>query len=219
MIVTNWGLVDYQEAWNRQLAIADDILQHNADDTLVFCEHPSVITLGRTTQAGSILESYHSERFSNVPFFETDRGGEATVHNPGQLVGYPVFNLQRTTPDLHLFLRSIEEAIIDALLVFHIHAHRIEGLTGVWVGGDRKICAIGIHCRKWVTTHGFALNVNNDLSLFDTIIPCGIHDKSVTSISAETKIRHSFHQVREEVAKSFIKIFSLKSDFDKSLTT
>ncbi|MBI2794100.1 MAG: lipoyl(octanoyl) transferase LipB [Ignavibacteria bacterium] len=219
MIITDWGLIEYQEAWKQQLKIADDILHHNVDDTLVFCEHPAVITLGRTTQAGSIVESYHSEQFSDVPFFETDRGGEATVHNPGQLVGYPVFNLMRTTPDLHWFLRSIEEAIIDALSVFHIEAHRIEGLTGVWVGGDRKICAIGIHCRKWVTTHGFALNVSNDLALFNTIIPCGIHDKSVTSILAETGISHSIPQVREEVSKSFIKVFSLKSVLVNAVTT
>lgn len=211
MIIANWGLVEYQEAWKRQNLIADDIIHHNADDTLVFCEHPEVITLGRATQSGSIMASSRTGHESDVPFVETDRGGEATVHNPGQLVGYPIFNLSRTTPDLHWFLRSIEEAIISALSAVKIKAHRIEGLTGVWVGGDRKICAIGIHCRKWVTTHGFALNVNNDLSLFNTIIPCGIHDKTVTSIANETGFTHSMVEIRTEVARSFIKTFAQKS--------
>ena len=182
MDVQDWGLIDFNDAWRRQRELSDAILHEDAPDTLVFCEHPSVITLGRNTQEGSVVEAMSTLAGNNVEVIEINRGGEATVHNPGQLVGYPIMNLQRSKPDLHWFLRTIEQCIIDALKDFGIDSGRVDGLTGVWVGGQEKICAIGIHCSRWVTSHGFALNVNNDLSLFNTIVPCGITDRGVTSM-------------------------------------
>ena len=203
MNVVDWGLIDYEEAWQRQRELADAILSSNEPDTLVFCEHPAIITLGRTTQQGAIVADSAELQRRGVVVVENDRGGEATIHSPGQLVGYPVFNLERTKPDLHWFLRSIEQSIISMLGSFGITGKQVQGLTGVWVGDDRKICAIGIHCKRWVTTHGFALNVNNDLSLFDTIIPCGILDKTVTSMEKElgNEVFHTL--VKEQVTKAF----------------
>jgi len=203
MNIVDWGLIDYEEAWQRQREIAASIESADEPDTLVLCEHPSVITLGRTTQTGAVLTTTELLRSRGVMVVENDRGGEATVHNPGQLVGYPIFNLQRTRPDLHWFLRSIEQVIIESLADFELESHRVEGLTGVWVGGDKKVCAIGIHCRKWITTHGFALNVTNDLTLFDDIIPCGIKDKKVTSLAREVTFSVAMSDVKEVVGDRF----------------
>ena len=182
MIVEDWGLIDFNEAWRRQRELSDAILHRDHPDTLVFCQHPPVITLGRNTQSGSVLASRDLLQSMGVDVIDINRGGEATIHNPGQLVGYPIFHLQRTKPDLHWFLRTIEECIIDALGEFDIHAGRVEGLTGVWIEQQNKICAIGIHCSRWVTSHGFALNVANNLDLFSTIVPCGITERGVTSM-------------------------------------
>lgn len=182
MIVEDWGLIDFNEAWRRQRELSDAILHDDHPDTLVFCQHPPVITLGRNTQTGSVLASSELLGSMGVEIIEINRGGEATIHNPGQLVGYPIFHLQRTKPDLHWFLRTIEECIIDALGEFEIDAGRVEGLTGVWIEQQKKICAIGIHCSRWVTSHGFALNVANNLDLFSMIIPCGITERGVTSM-------------------------------------
>lgn len=182
MIVEDWGLIDFNEAWRRQRELSDAILHRDHPDTLVFCQHPPVITLGRNTQSGSVLASRDLLQGMGVEVIDINRGGEATIHNPGQLVGYPIFHLQRTKPDLHWFLRTIEECIIDALGEFDIHAGRVEGLTGVWIEQQNKICAIGIHCSRWVTSHGFALNVANNLDLFSLIIPCGITERGVTSM-------------------------------------
>jgi len=207
MNVVDWGVIDFEEAWRRQRELADAILRSNEPDTLVFCEHPSVITLGRLTKQGSVLTEAALLRERGVHVVEIDRGGEATVHTPGQLVGYPIFNLQRTKPDLHWFLRTIEQAVIDAVQDFGIASDRVEGLTGVWVHGSRKICAIGIHCSRWVTTHGFALNVSNPLDLFNEIIPCGITDKGVTSIAAECASPPNMAAVKDALRREFDRHF------------
>lgn len=203
MDVVDWGLIEFEEAWRRQRELSDALLHSNAPDTLVFCEHPDVITLGRLTKEGSVLTQRDVLGQRGVHVVEIDRGGEATVHNPGQIVGYPVFDLQRTKPDLHWFLRAIEQSIIDALATFGLEGGRVDGLTGVWVDGQRKICAIGIHCSRWITTHGFALNANNDLSLFNEIIPCGIQDRGVTSLSAELGRPVSLEEVRTAITRAF----------------
>lgn len=207
-VTADWGIIDFEEAWRRQRELSDAILLEGAPDTLVLCEHPDVITLGRATKQGSVVTSADLLRHRGVHVVEIDRGGEATVHNPGQLVGYPVFLLERTKPDLHWFLRIIEQSIIDALATFGVESGRVDGLTGVWVEEQRKICAIGIHCRRWVTTHGFALNVNNDLRLFSDIIPCGITDRGVTSLSQELGRPVDLDLVKEEVRRAFVENFA-----------
>lgn len=207
-VTADWGIIDFEEAWRRQRELSDAILLNNAPDTLVLCEHPAVITLGRTTKQGSVVTAAEVLRARGVHVVEIDRGGEATVHNPGQLVGYPVFHLERTKPDLHWFLRTIEQSIIDALATFGLTAGRVEGLTGVWIDEQRKICAIGIHCRRWVTTHGFALNVNNELDLFSDIVPCGITDRGVTSLARELGRPVDFDRVKVAVVAAFEDNFS-----------
>jgi lipoate-protein ligase B len=206
--IVNWGTIEFNDAWRRQRELADAILMKGANDTLVLCEHPDVITLGRLSKEGSVVTDSAVLNHRGVQVVEIDRGGEATVHNPGQLVGYPIFHLERSKPDLHWFLRTIEECIIEAIAEFGVVGGRVEGRTGVWVDADRKICAIGIHCRKWVTTHGFALNVSNDLSLFNDIIPCGIQDKGVTSISVECGRPIELTEVRTAVAAAFTRAFA-----------
>ncbi len=206
MDTEHWGLIEFRQAWDKQRALAKRV-EEGAPDTLVTCEHPSVITLGRTTKQGSVLAPLIELQGKGIPVVEIDRGGEATVHNPGQLVAYPIFDLQRSKPDLHWFLRSIEEAVIATLGELGISASRVAGRTGVWIDGDRKICAIGIHCRRWITTHGLALNVDNDLGLFQTIVPCGITDKAVTSIQRELGQAPHIGWVREVLVKNFRLIF------------
>ncbi|MBU3699008.1 MAG: lipoyl(octanoyl) transferase LipB [Candidatus Kapabacteria bacterium] len=207
MIVQQWGTIEFRDAWRRQRELVDAILHQDHPDTLVLCEHPSVITLGRNTQQGSVLTQRELLGLRNIDVIEIDRGGEATVHNPGQLVGYPIFNLQRTKPDLHWFLRTVEQSIIDALRSFEIESGRVDGLTGVWIDSQRKICAIGIHCSRWVTSHGFALNVCNDLSLFSEIVPCGITDRGVTSLQREINPCPPLDEVVKAVSNSFTNNF------------
>ncbi|MFM8771725.1 MAG: lipoyl(octanoyl) transferase LipB [Candidatus Kapaibacterium sp.] len=207
MLVQDWGTIEFHDAWRRQRELVDAILHQDHPDTLVFCEHPSVITLGRTTQQGSVVTQRDILAQRGVDVIEIDRGGEATVHNPGQIVGYPIFQLQRTKPDLHWFLRTVEQSVIDALRSFGLESGRVDGLTGVWIESQRKICAIGIHCSRWVTSHGFALNVSNDLGLFGDIIPCGITERGVTSLQRELAVCPSLDEVRIELAQYFKRNF------------
>ena len=202
MQVEDWGLISFEDAWRRQQELSDAILRQGAPDTLVLCEHPSVITLGRITKEGSVLTDRDQLHKRGINVVEINRGGEATVHNPGQLVGYPIFNLQRTKPDLHWFLRALEQSVIDALATFGVESAMVDGLTGVWVENERKICAIGIHCSRWITMHGFALNVQNDLSLFQEIVPCGILDRGVTRLIDECEETVSMDEVKAAVTQA-----------------
>lgn len=154
------------------------------DDLLLLVEHPPVVTTGRSTKAGHVLLTPESLAARGVELFDVDRGGDVTFHGPGQLVGYPIVDLQQHTPDLHWYLRQLEAALIRALATFDIPAERNPGLTGVWTSG-RKIASIGVHARQWVTWHGFALNVTTDLSYFDMLVPCGISNVTMTSIEQE----------------------------------
>jgi len=186
MIVTErWGLIPFKEAWERQRELAFRVERGDAPNTFVLCQHPTVITIGKNGTSENVLASDDELRQKHIDVIPIDRGGDVTVHNPGQLVGYPIFNLNTLKPDLHWFLRTLEASIIDSLSQFGIESSTVPGLTGVWVAERRKICAIGIHCRKWVIYHGFALNVFNDLRDFDLIVPCGIKDRAVTSIELE----------------------------------
>jgi len=180
--VAQAGVVPYAEAleWQRSIAQAR-IDGRLANDLLLLLEHPAVVTLGRNSDAAHLLSR------DGVDVFETERGGDVTFHGPGQLVGYPIIDLSRHTPDLHWYLRTLEQALIEALGELGIPAERNPGYTGVWTrGGSRKIASIGIHVKQWVTWHGFALNVTTDLSQFGRIVPCGIPGVEMTSVARET---------------------------------
>jgi lipoyl(octanoyl) transferase len=178
--VVEGGTVPYRAAldWQRQLA-DDRIAGRLTQDVLLLLEHPPVVTLGRNSRAEHLLQP------AGVDVFEVERGGDVTFHGPGQLVGYPILDLRGYKQDLHWYLRTLEQALIDALGILAIPAERNPGLTGVWTRG-RKIASIGIHVKQWVTWHGFALNVTTDLTHFERIVPCGIQGVEMTSVERET---------------------------------
>lgn len=216
MIVTErWGLVPFQEAWERQRELAFRVERGDAPNTLVLCQHPTVITIGRNGTTDNVLEDAARLSARGVDVIPIDRGGDVTIHNPGQLVGYPIFNLTTLKPDLHWFLRTLEASIIDSVSQFGIESSTVKGLTGVWVAEARKICAIGIHCRKWVIYHGFALNVYNDLADFDMIVPCGIPGRDVTSVERETGGKPSMELVEKAVENSIHINFSVLTGITK----
>ncbi|HEV8381093.1 MAG TPA: lipoyl(octanoyl) transferase LipB [Gemmatimonadales bacterium] len=173
--------VPYAEAleWQRELA-EDRIAGRLSHDVLLLLEHPPVVTLGRNSKAAHLLQP------AGIDVFEVERGGDVTFHGPGQLVGYPILDLRAYKQDLHWYLRTLEQALIDALAILDIPAERNPGLTGVWTRG-KKIASIGIHVKQWVTWHGFALNVTTDLAHFDRIVPCGIQGVQMTSVERETR--------------------------------
>ena len=174
------GIVPYEEAlvWQRELA-EDRIAGRLSHDVLLLLEHPPVVTLGRNSHAAHLLQP------AGIDVFEVERGGDVTFHGPGQLVGYPILDLRAYKQDLHWYLRTLEQALLEALGMLDIPAERNPGFTGVWTRG-RKIASIGIHVKQWVTWHGFALNVTTDLTHFDRIVPCGIPGVQMTSVERET---------------------------------
>jgi lipoyl(octanoyl) transferase len=180
--------VEYGAAWELQRRVVAARKAGAVADVLLLCEHPHVITLGRNGKLGNLRASDHGLRQMGVSFFETDRGGDITYHGPGQLVGYPILNLDDIRRDVAWYLRGLEEAMICATAEFGIPSRRVAGRTGVWVdvpaesGGEEKLAAIGVHLSRWVTSHGFAYNVSTDLRYFDLIVPCGIADKRATSL-------------------------------------
>jgi len=201
--IQNWGTIDYLEAWNRQKELVSIIQQKRDRNVLVLCEHSTVITIGKNGTQSNVTANRKYLEAAGIKVYEIDRGGDVTLHNQGQLVGYPIFNLSSIKEDLHWFLREIEQTIIDLLLDYGITADRVPGLTGVWVDGSRKICAMGLHCSRWVTYHGFALNVCNNIQEFDYIIPCGIQNKGVTSIAIENGTAIAFEEVLLKCGKAF----------------
>jgi len=204
---TDWGLVDYRIAWEQQKQLAEIATRQRGTNTLVLCEHPSVITVGRSGRESNIVAAEDLLRANGIETVFIDRGGDVTLHNPGQLVGYPIFDLTSMRTDLHWFLREIEECIIETIAEYGILGDRVEGLTGVWVERSRKICAMGLHCSRWITSHGFALNANNDLDEFAYIVPCGIADKKVTSIEKEIGKKIDMAELKQIVLKAFQKRF------------
>ncbi|MCX6146943.1 MAG: lipoyl(octanoyl) transferase LipB [Candidatus Kapabacteria bacterium] len=205
--VQDWGLIDYQEAWDRQNEIVKDIQANRNRNVLVLCEHPSVITVGKNGHDNNIIPTTEFLNSLGLQVIYNNRGGDVTLHNPKQLVGYPIFNLSSMKEDLHWFLRKVEETIIDVIANWNLVGDKVEGLTGVWLEEKRKICAMGFHCSRWVTSHGFALNVANALEEFNYIIPCGITDKEVTSISKETGTEIDMSIVKQITIESFKKQF------------
>ena len=210
LLVAELGTVPYAEALELQRAAARARISGElAEDLLILLEHPPVVTLGRTAKAANLIATPALLAARGVEVFEVERGGDITFHGPGQLVGYPIFDLKRHKQDLHWYLRQVEEALIVALASLGIPAERNEGKTGVWTRG-RKIASIGVHARDWVTWHGFALNVNTDLSYFDLIVPCGIPDVTMTSVARELGVTAADESVvRGAVARAFGEVFGL----------
>ncbi len=207
-LVVRPGIIDYPEALILQRQLARARMAGEVSDILILLEHPHTITLGRGGNRKSLLldEGLLVER--GVSFYEVERGGDITYHGPGQLVGYPILDLRNYGQDVHLYLRRIEEVVMLTLHVFGISSARREGLTGVWVGKE-KIASIGIHVGKWVSWHGFALNVNTDLSYFDLILPCGIEGLTVTSIAKLLKGEVSIEKVIGSLIPIFGEVFQL----------
>ena len=205
-LLYNCGEIDYQSAWIWQKSLQQErIKDPEIADALVILEHPPVYTLG----TGSSLEFLKFDHLENeYELYRVERGGEVTYHCPGQIVVYPILNLRHYQQDLHWYLRQLEEVAIQVLAVHHLTGERIDGLTGVWVEG-RKIAAVGIKVSRWITMHGFALNVCPDLSGFDRIVPCGIVDRSVGSI-AEFIPDIDLHLVRQQIIQVFSKVFQVE---------
>ena len=225
IIVHDLGLVDYQDALDYQLQLFNQIIdiklknrknntKIETDNHLIFVEHPNVYTLGKSGDINNLLLNKNELDDKKIQFFNTNRGGDITCHGPGQIVCYPILDLDNFFTDIHKYLRFLEETIIRTLNDFGIVSERSQNETGVWIDSalvfSRKICAMGVKASRWVTMHGLALNVNNDLSYFENIIPCGISNKSVTSIQKETGRNISLNQVTKIITQHFIEIFSAK---------
>jgi len=198
------GRTDYGQALELQHQLIAERQQGLIPDQLLLLEHPHVITLGRNGHANNLLASAEVLSRAGIAFYPTDRGGDVTYHGPGQLVGYPIIDLREWKRDVGAYVRAVEQAIIDTLADYGISASRIPKLTGVWVD-DRKIAAIGVRISRWVTSHGFALNVSTDLSYFQYIVPCGL-TKPVTSMAA-LDVHAGLHEVGRTLATHFGRVF------------
>jgi len=214
--VRELGRIDYGEALELQRQIADHRKQGAVGDHLLLLEHPHVITLGRNGHMENLLASEEIMTRAGISFYPTDRGGDVTYHGPGQLVGYPILDLRDWKRDVGAYVRAVEQSLIDSLAEFGIAAGRIPKLTGVWVG-DRKIAAIGVHLSRWVTSHGFALNVSTDLSYFQYIVPCGL-TKPVTSM-AQQGVRATLTEVAHVLAGHFGRVFDCEMLFEAPVLT
>jgi lipoyl(octanoyl) transferase len=215
--VKDLGIMDYATAWDLQ----ENILQQQiakkkeglvTDNYLFFVEHPAVYTLGKSGNINNVLLNESELEAKEIQFFKTNRGGDITYHGPGQIVGYPIIDLENFKTDIGWYLRTLEEVIIQTLAVFNIQGARSNGETGVWIepntlGKERKICAMGVRCSRWVTMHGFALNVNNSLENFNYIIPCGIANKQVTSMQKELQQPLELSLVKESLEEHFLQLF------------
>lgn len=199
---------DYDAAFELQRRLLEERRSGARPDTLLLLSHPPVVTVGRGSSPGHVRVSERELLRRGIALRETDRGGDVTFHGPGQIVGYVIFELREHGQDLHRFLRRIEEVVLRALAAFGIEGRRIAGLTGVWVA-DCKICAIGIKVSRWISMHGFALNVSTDLSYFDVIVPCGISDRGVTSLAALLGRPVERRQVENALVNAFADEFEL----------
>ena len=222
----NLGLIDYQVAWDFQestfAAIVAQKIENRTANTqiatenfLFFCQHPHVYTLGKSGKQSHLLLDEAGLKEKEASFYPVNRGGDITYHGPGQLVGYPILDLENFFTDIHQYMRFLEEGIILTLAEFGIKAGRIASLTGVWIDHEaqinpRKICAMGVKSSRWVTMHGLALNVNPDLSYFKNIIPCGIDDKAVTSMAQELGKPIDFQSVADTLQKHLSNLFGFE---------
>ena len=203
--IIDLGFLDYKNSWNYQKELQKKVLIGDCSDSIIFVEHNSVYTFGKNSDKSNLLISIDSK----IKIYETERGGEITYHGPGQIVCYPILNLKNFKQSVTWYMRALEEVIIETLKLFKIKATRKDGLTGVWVE-DEKIGAQGVRMTKWVTMHGFALNVNTDLRFFNDIIPCGIKDFGVTSIEKIIGKEQDLSLVKEHILISFAKVFNIK---------
>ncbi len=221
----DWGLLDYQAAWDKQELLFNDTValkgKNRTENTtiptsnyLVFCEHPHVYTLGKSGHPENLLLDEQGLEEKQATYYKINRGGDITYHGPGQIVGYPILDLDNFFTDIHLYLRTLEEAVILTLTDYGIAAGRYEGYTGVWLDADkdsaRKICALGVRCSRWVTMHGFAFNVNTDLNYFKHIVPCGIDDKDVTSMERELGYSLPMDEVKERLKGHIAELFKME---------
>ena len=208
LTIHSLGLLDYQQAFLLQDKLLEERISGEISDVLLLLEHPPTLTMGRAGDADNLLVPKADLKERGVAVYPTDRGGSITWHGPGQLVAYPIIDLAVRDRDIHNYVRNLEEAIIQTLGTFSISAGRDADHVGVWVGPE-KIAAIGVKVRKWVTKHGFAINVNSDLSHFSLINPCGITDRGVTSLSGILGHEVSMAAVRREVIKAFAGVFDM----------
>ena len=219
------GLIDYKEAWDYQEKLLKEAVDlkiafRNGQTTeipqnyLLFCQHPHVYTLGKSGKQEHLLLNEEQLKVHEATYYKINRGGDITYHGPGQLVVYPIFDLEQFFTDIHKYMRLLEEAVILTLTDFGIKSGRVEGLTGVWIEGDtdraRKICAMGVKCSRWVTMHGIGFNVNTDLNYFSHIIPCGIDDKAVTSMQQELGAELDINEVSEKLLNHLAYLFEFK---------
>ncbi len=222
------GLIDYQQAWDYQEGLFADTValkirnrnlpsseQSPTPNFLLFLEHPHVYTLGKSGKQENLLLDESGLKENKATFYKINRGGDITYHGPGQLVGYPILDLDNFFTDIHKYLRLLEEAVILTLDEYGIEAGRIAGLTGVWLDAitqenPRKICALGVKSSRWVTMHGFAFNINSDLNYFGNIIPCGIDDKAVTSLQKELGKEVPMEEVKEKMKKHLSSLFEME---------
>ena len=227
VIYEDLGLIDFKDAWDYQTQLFDATIAIKMDNRrdennqtitsnyLLFCEHPHVFTLGKSGKETHLLLNENSLKARGATYYKINRGGDITYHGPGQLVAYPILDLDHFFTDIHKYLRFLEEAVITTLAEYDITAERVEGLTGVWVDGTkptaRKICAMGVKCSRGVTMHGIALNVKTDLSYFKNIVPCGINNKAVTSIQHELGKEIDMNEVKQKLKINLSKVFNYEN--------
>lgn len=205
------GIVQYDDGLKLQERAVERLRSGEGPEQLLLLEHPHVFTLGRGADSSNILADQQQLQSNSVEVHETGRGGDVTYHGPGQLVGYPIINLKPDRCDVHRYVRDIEEVLIRTIAEFGVVGTRVAGLTGVWVGTN-KIGAIGVRIARWITSHGFALNVNTDLSYFEMIVPCGITDRGVTSLSRLVGLNIDTREVAQTTALNFGRVFGREMD-------
>jgi len=234
VIFADWGLIDYKDAWDGQenlfaatVKLKTELRNRNAlvttigdeEETitpnyLIFCEHPHVYTLGKSGKPEHLLLDENDLKQKNAAYYPINRGGDITYHGPGQIVCYPILDLDNFFTDIHLYLRTLEEAVILTLADYGLHAGRYPGYTGVWFDADndraRKICALGVRCSRWVTMHGLAFNINTDLDYFKNIVPCGIDDKDVTSLQRELGTFVDINEVKKILEHHISVLFNME---------
>jgi lipoyl(octanoyl) transferase len=225
------GNMGYRAAWDLQeqllqqnLSVKKGAVEPSAGTRhfLLFVEHPAVYTLGKSGKLEHVLINEQERAQKGIEFFHTNRGGDITFHGPGQVVGYPILDLEKFYTDIGRYLRSLEEVVIRTLVEYGIRAGRSRGETGVWIdadkaGAERKICALGVRCSRWITMHGFAFNVNTDLEYFNHIIPCGIRGKQVTSLQKELGCAVPMEEVKEKLKGNFEAVFETKLTTDQQM--